>query len=738
MYTHNYDFRNRDFQYTPRLTPTPNAAEKAPCRMDEDWEIIAPVSHGDADSAAVRLTRYFTGDLVRFLTDAFGVCLRLRRVDDVTPWLNTPHKKIILVQEEAIMPSPLTSDMAGAFHITVTEDSILIVGKTERGTAQGVYYLEDCMKLRGECALPLEKAEHAPLFSPRMTHSGVELDTFPDNFLEACAHSGMDAIIVYAGHPDTNLHGFTDPEGLWPGSGRQYCDFANLVWRAAGYGLDVYVYSHILCDMHPDEPDAPAYYEASFGKLFRTCPGIKGIIFVGETFEFPSKDPHTSGIRIQKKPKDEHRVSPGWYPCEDYPRLVTLVRDTIRRYNPQADLIFWTYNWGYVNKDARLALIDALPRDISLLVTFDMWETFIGKNGQPYRIDDYSISFAGPSCVFVDEAERAKELGIRLYTMCNTGGRTWDNGSSPYLPVPQQWQKRYEALCQSHEKYGLAGLMEDHHFGWLPSFLTLLSKNAFMTNGLPGDEMLCRIARRDWGSQWEKAVEAWRLCSEGITQVVAANIDQYGPYRSGPTYPLLYNQQQSDLQIPKVEWAMHGGFAIWFPVYADAVLPDPAKTLLRYSHVQFVTDCFRRGLALLEEALQVLDAPYGSEISRQTANVRYIYCTYITTCHVIGWTIAKKLLKATLAGEDIPAAGELYETIGVTDRTIGGLAQYMRDTAAEETENVALALTCWEEDSSIGFEPSMEYVFNPDFAAWKNSETRRSLEQMEDEIRSKK
>jgi len=566
----------------------------------------------------------------------------------------------------------------------------------------------------------------------------VELDTFPDNYLEACTHSGMDAIIVFVGHPDSVLHGFADPEALWEGSGRQYCDFANLVWRAAGYGLDVYAYSEMICDMHPDDPGAAEYYEASFGKLFRNCPGLKGVILVGECFEFPSKDPRTSGIRIQLKPKDERRPSPGWFPCSDYPQMVTLVRDIIRQYNPEADLVFWSYNWGKVDKKDRLALIDNLPRDISLLVTFDMWEIFVGQNGEPYRIDDYSISFAGPSCVFVDEAERASELGIRLYTMCNTGGRTWDNGSAPYLPVPQQWQKRFEALCESHEKYGLAGLMEDHHYGWLPSFLTQFARNAFMTNGIPNSLMLEQIARRDWGDQWQKILEAWRLFSEGITYVVASSVDQCGPYRCGSSYPLLYNQKTEEMQPPRDDWATHGGFAIWFPEYGDEVLPNPRKTLLRYSRVQLVTDYFRRGLALQQDALQELGAAYGSEISRQAAVARYLTCTYVTTGHVIGWAIGKQMLKALLEGREIPMEDELYKAIGVTDTTVEGLAQFLRDIAAAETENVALALTCWEEDSSIGYEPTMEYAFNRDYAEWKNGETKRSLEQMEKEIREKR
>ena len=84
MYTapHNYSFRNRDFNSTPRLTPNTNAVlTDAPCRLDEDWEIIATF-YTDAASAEARLIRYCTGDLVRFLNDAFDLCLRLRRVED--------------------------------------------------------------------------------------------------------------------------------------------------------------------------------------------------------------------------------------------------------------------------------------------------------------------------------------------------------------------------------------------------------------------------------------------------------------------------------------------------------------------------------------------------------------------------------------------------------------------------------------------------------------------------------
>lgn len=721
---HDYDFRNRDFNLSVPLSPTPNASEEARCSIDEEWEIVI-------EKSGSRLVRYFSNDLYRFLSDSFGVCLRIRKVDDIEVCLQDRKKRIVLADATQTDTAVFASDKAAAFCIDVTSDSVVIIGATERGTAQGVYYLEDLMKLRGEARLPCERCEHAPKFSPRMTHSGTELDTFSDHFLEACAHAGMDAIIVYAGHPDMNLHGFLDPDPMWPGAKRGYCDFNNLVWRAEGYGLDVYIYSHILCDVYPDDEGAAEYYDASFGKLFGNCPKLKGIVFVGETFEFPSKDERTSGVRCQLCPPGEKRPSPGFFPCRDYPKLVNIVKKTINRYNPNADIIFWSYNWGWAPKEDRLALIENLPEDISLLVTFDMWQTFTDDNGEPYKIDDYSISFEGPSDVFVSEAEKAKELGIRLYAMANTGGRTWDNGVVPYLPVPYQWQKRYEALCEACEKYGLCGLMENHHYGWMPSFLSLFAKNAFMTNGIANDEMLKRIARRDYGEYAEKALAAWKLFSEGITHVVASVVDQYGPYRCGPTYPLIFDRKREDLEIPSVEWAWHEGGAIWFPIYMDNVAENPKSTLMRYAHVRRVVALFGRGLKLLEEAVKEAGGEYGSEISRQAAVARFLYCTYITTENVIGWAIAKHMLKALKNGQTFECADELYAALGVTERTVEGLARFMREIAARETENTALALTCWEEDSSIGFEASMEYAFNDIMAEWKNSETKLSLEMLD-------
>src|SRR4029079_14793393 len=78
-----------------------------------------------------------------------------------------------------------------------TPERVVICGCDERGAGQGAYYLEDVMNLRAGPFLRPQDVTRAPLFGPRMTHSGWALAEFPDAHLNAIAHAGMDAILVF-------------------------------------------------------------------------------------------------------------------------------------------------------------------------------------------------------------------------------------------------------------------------------------------------------------------------------------------------------------------------------------------------------------------------------------------------------------------------------------------------------------------------------------------------------------
>jgi len=200
--------------------------------------------------------------------------------------------------------------------------------------------------------------------------------------------------------------------------------------------------------MHPDDAGAEEYYESIYGRIFARYPQAKGLILVGESIEFPSRDPHTTG-KIRSIPGTEaaewefpdKRPSPGWWPCSDYPQYIGLLKRVVRRHCPQADIVFWTYNWGWAPEEARVALLRALPEDITVMVTFEMFEK-LRHEGITNVTVDYTLSFEGPGKYFTSEAETVHARGMRLYTMSNAAGLTWDFGVIPYEPAPFQWALR--------------------------------------------------------------------------------------------------------------------------------------------------------------------------------------------------------------------------------------------------------------------------------------------------------
>ena len=97
-----------------------------------------------------------------------------------------------------------------AFQVDVSPECIHITAHDQRGAAQALFFLEDEMTARHAPYVALGRTQRAPLFSPRMTHSGYMLDEFPDSHLAQIAHAGMDAILDMTCDVNESLWGYTD------------------------------------------------------------------------------------------------------------------------------------------------------------------------------------------------------------------------------------------------------------------------------------------------------------------------------------------------------------------------------------------------------------------------------------------------------------------------------------------------------------------------------------------------
>jgi len=232
-------------------------------------------------------------------------------------------------------------------------------------------------------------------FSPRMVHSAYGIDDYPDEYLVGIAKTGVDSILVY----------ISDPPDVTR-SGRHE-DICGLVARAAKHGIGVYAYADFpekAAKMHPSEPRAEEWYDKLFGSIVKNAPGLKGIVCVGESVAFPYRD-HSS-VNYWWRPCPGGRMSTGFCPVPDWAEWLQLVKKVTRRHNPDFDIVFWTYNWYRAPEKDRVALIERIPTDISLLVTFEMGDSPVRKCGLDTSVMDYSITRAGPrrigriSCIF--------------------------------------------------------------------------------------------------------------------------------------------------------------------------------------------------------------------------------------------------------------------------------------------------------------------------------------------------
>lgn len=618
-------------------------------------------------------------DLVDFLRISMGISSKLANFAD-----EAAEVKVMLAETAGIDLGE-AAEYRG-FMVVTNEKGICVYGHDERGAAQGIYYLEDVMTFAKAPVIPYGSVWKKPLFSPQMVHSGYGLDQYPDEYLSRIAHEGRDAILVFT--KDVN----ETPDG--------YLDFNALIRRAAKFGLSVYAYSYLVSDMSPEAPEADAYYENTYGRLFRECPDLAGVTLVGESVEFPSRDPHVAKGHYYETTVDgipSDKPSAGWYPCEDYPVWLNMVKSKVRKYNPNADIVFWTYNWGYHPADIRIKLIESLPTDISLQATFEMFE--------PRKLEDstiicadYTLSFEGPGRYFKSEAEAAKKRGIRLYSMTNTGGRTWDFGTIPYEPMPQQWMRRYDAMRKAHDDWGLCGLMESHHYGFYPSFISKLSKWCFWEPREDMDAMLNTILGSEFGyenaAQVESALDDW---SEAIRCYTPTNADQYGAFRVGPSYPLSLNEAPP---VPSDEKAMFGN-RICTPRYSIGV--DPHNTIVSM-RIRSEIKSLQAMKALMESGLAKLNA-IGEPNEKLLNLIRlgsFIRNSVITGLHAKELYVLKTQLYAETDKQKLAAILDKIEAL-----------------FKDEYANVEATMPLAETDSRLGFEPSMLYMTDPWHLEWK-------------------
>lgn len=587
--------------------------------------------------------------------------------------------------------------------ITAYSDKIVINAFDERGAACSLFDIEEIMKKAKAPFIKEGIYKNKPLFAPRMAHSAYNIDVFPDGYLLNLLKNGIDTILVFV--RDGGKGDLLD------------IDCNDIIKKAEEFGIDCYAYSKLVNFNHPSDPDAEQKYDEIYGGFLKQYPGFKGMVFVGESVEFPSKDKRVTCRHYYELNEDnlpDSKLSPGWFPCKDYPQWLNLVKKSARKVNPDIDIVFWTYNWGWAPKKERVELLKALPTDISLLVTFEMFQKYkIGKITE--QGCDYSLVVPGAGDYFLSEAAVAKERGIRLYSMTNTGGRTWDFGVMPFEPFPNRWKTRFDSINECREKFNLSGLMECHHYGYWPSFITKLAKYCYeyigdYTGGKNSDDYLKSLYKEYFDTNDERVFEAFKIISDAMDYYPPTDEMQYGPMRIGTAYPLnLIRECKPKLEPKPGEVDTIGICTITYKGM------DSIRTGFTPHGVRIRPEIkmLKKARAMIEKGVKILKSlEKQTDYMKKIINMlEYMICCFTTSINVKEFFILKQEL-----------------SIVKTNKKCYKLLKGIKEIGEREIENSKKSIKFVERDSSLGYEPTMGYRGDKKHIEWKIKQVRYMLD----------
>lgn len=695
-----FDWKKRFLQvHKPdRLDPQVLSSYEGIAVID-GWKVSISPDVGEVlQNAANDLVEYFSVSMGQNLTlDTRGI----------------PDANTILITAE-----PELGD--GNFSIQVFADRILITGADERLAAQGCYALEDEMNMNCAPVIAEGVMNKHLLYRTRIIHGGLEFNEYPDEVFRLLAHSGINCIRVDIKEASED-----------PVKGEQ---INNLMLRAKSFGLDTacYVPYTFRNLMHPDEPGAFAYYEEKYGTLVEQIPHMSTLWICGECCEFPSKDERTTG-KSWRDSMDDPRYSPGWFPCRDYPQFVSMIRDVIKKHNPNVDLVFESYNFGWAEESLRTDMIRNLPAEIPMAAAFEMFHQEEVAPGVIEESTDYTLWNIGPGNYFASESRLHREMGRPMYAITNSGGNTWDTGVVPFIPAPQRWIQRWQAIEHCRETMRIDGLEEAHTYGFWPGFISEMAKQITMAPIPDMDGLLRKIIARDFGNEnVEPVYEAYGLFSQAMTHCMPTCVDQYGPARVGPVYPLIY---KTLVDMPKAPDGSGDPNYESNPIYKFN--PDHMDRL-RYEAKEYetVARLYDAGCEILEGVIANLPEKKKEDARDILGVARMIAATARTVFHVKCFHEQKCKLGIYMDTIAIWAGGRKNqpEAVPFTKMPIpeGDPAQAILkliQIAKAEIRNVEQIIPYIQRDSRLGYEQEYGYACTEEQLRWKIAHTRQVIQE---------
>jgi len=171
-----------------------------------------------------------------------------------------------------------------------------------------------------------------------------------------------------------------------------------------------------MCTSHPD---VQKHLTTCARTLSEKLPDLSGVILITASEHMAHCFSRTNFLKVpvadfapEQNPVDCPRCAKR-HPSDVVAELITLIHDGFKDAGNGARVIAWNWSWGLYEPDPNERILRQLPRDVSLLLGFERGgeRTILGKTRV---IDEYSISYAGPSERFVRTHKAARTNGLKV------------------------------------------------------------------------------------------------------------------------------------------------------------------------------------------------------------------------------------------------------------------------------------------------------------------------------------
>ncbi len=223
-------------------------------------------------------------------------------------------------------------------------------------------------------------------------------------------------------------------------------------------------------------------------------------------------------------------------PSEVITEVISLVRDGIKSYSNDMEVVVWNWSWNAFYEPPCREIIDKLPADVLVMTGFERGGVKL-INGEERIIDEYSLSFVGPSKQFVDTVKAVNENGLRIMAKLQIG-TTHELATVPNLPLIGNLYDKAMAL----KSYGIKDFMGCWNFGNMltantASFDYFLNTSALLNKH---DTMMAFATEYFPGCVPEWVVAAWREFAVAMDSYPFSTSFLYsGPLNYALSYPLL-------------------------------------------------------------------------------------------------------------------------------------------------------------------------------------------------------